>query len=196
MPDPIRAHGAWIYLFCSVGAGALVGAGRGVEPALLVGTGFVGGFLAAAALEVGVTRKLRQAGIGVALALLAPLAALELGAERGFLWVAAGAAIPAVGALVLSRKLGFLSRAAVATGIAALALAAPAAAVAGGASTARSALLFTLLWCFFSWRSLRVAAPLEAGGEWKPDELRARGLREAALAALWSLAVAIGLRLA
>jgi len=195
-PDPLRAHGAWVYLFVSVGAGALLGAGRGVEPALLVGTGFAGGFLCAAALVVGARRRRRQLLVGCATAFLAPLAALALGAEPAFLVLTAGAALPAVGAVLLASRFGFLSRAAVVTGIAALVLAAPAAAVSGGASASRAAVLFLLLWPFYCWRSMRLAEPLEAGARWDRDELRARGLREAGIAALWTLAVAVGLRLA
>ena len=75
----MRAHGAWVYLFASVAAGALVGAERGVERAMLVGTGFAGAFLVTAALVTGGRRKGRQVLVGSALAVLTPLAALWLG---------------------------------------------------------------------------------------------------------------------
>lgn len=196
MPDPVRAHGAWIYLIASVGAGALVGVRRGVEPALLVGTGFAGGFLLVAALSTGGRGKVRQLVVGTGLVLLAPTAALWLGAERAFLAVASLALAPAIGAVTLARTRGSLSTSAIAVGIAALTLAAPAAAMAGGVPPVRAGLLFVLLWSFYAWRSTLVAAPLVAGGAWDREELRARGLREAGLAALWTLAVAVVLRLA
>ena len=41
--DPLRFHGAWVYLCVAVAAGAMLGRGYGVERAMLVGTGFVGG---------------------------------------------------------------------------------------------------------------------------------------------------------
>jgi len=195
MPDPTRAHGAWVYLFVSIGAGAMLGAARGVEPALLIGTGFAGGFLGTAAVVVGVQRRRRQLLVGFATALFAPLVALWLGAEREFLWVAASAAIVGVAAVGLARWRGFLSRTAMITGIAALALAGPAAAVAGGAGAARATALFALIWPFYSWRSLRVGAWLEADEQPKRAEVRARGLREAAIAAVWTLTVVFGLRL-
>jgi len=192
-PDPTRAHGAWVYLFASVGAGALVGSGPGVERALCVGTGFAGAFLCTAALAVGASKKRRQLLLGVAVALGAPLIALWLGARPVFLVVAAGALLPAVVSVPLAEKFGFLSGAPLTTGIAALVMAAPAAALAGGASATQAIALFVLLWPFFAWRSLRVAAALKAGGTWNREELRARGLREAGIAAIWTLVVAVGL---
>ena len=103
-PDPIRAHGAWVYLFTSVGAGAMVGAQRGVETAMLVGTGFAGGLLGAAAVAVGLRGKARQLAIAGAAFLPGPLVALWLGAERGFLLVSACAAVAAFGAVAPGKK--------------------------------------------------------------------------------------------
>jgi hypothetical protein len=191
----VRAHGAWIYLFASVGAGALVGADQGVERAMLAGTGFVGAFLVTAALVTGARRKRRQMLVGLSLAVLAPLAALGLDADREFLPVATLAAVPAMSAIILGKVWGFLSRTTMVVGIAALVMAAPAAAVAGGATLPRSAVLFGLLWVFFCWRTLNVAASLEAGNEWDRRQLRARGLREAAIAAVWTLTVAVFVRI-
>jgi len=193
-PDPLRAHGAWVYLFASVGAGALVGAEHGVEVPMLVGTAFAGGFLVAAAVAAGMRRKGRQVLVGVALIVLSPLVALWLGADRGFLTVAACAGVPAILALVLEKTRGFLSASAMTAGIAALVMAAPTAAVAGGASLEHAAWLVALLTPVYSWRSLRIARPLHRGGTWDRVALRARGLREAALAAIWALAVALALR--
>lgn len=194
-PDPIRAHGAWVYLFASVGAGALVGGRSGVEVPMLVGTAFAGGFLVAAAVAAGLRRKGRQVLVGLTLVVVSPLVALWLGADRGFLAVAACASVPAILALVLEKTRGFLSASAMTTGIAALVMAAPTAAVAGGASVAHSLWLVALLTPVYSWRSLRIAKPLHRGGPWDPVALRARGLREAALAAGWSLSVAFLLRM-
>jgi hypothetical protein len=191
----MRAHGAWIYLFASIGAGALVGAQRGVEPAMLVGTGFVGVFLVIAALAAGLQRKGRQILVGASLATLGPLGALGLGAQPAFLMVAALAILPAVSAVVLARKTGPLSPTTLVVGIAALTLSAPVTAVAGGASLQRGAVLFGLLWPFYCWQTLRVAASLPVEAAWDRQVLRARGLREAALAAVWALAVAMGLRM-
>jgi hypothetical protein len=193
-PDPLRAHGAWIYLFAAVGAGALVGDDHPVEPALLVGTGFAGVFLMAAALSVGGRRKIRQFLVGASLAILCPLAAFWLHAEPVFLLVAALALVPAAACIVAERKLGFLSKTALITGVAALAMAAPVVASAGGVSWPRTIALFGLLATFFCWRTLRVAAPLQGGGAWNRHQLRTRGLREAAFAAVWTLAVVVALR--
>ncbi len=191
-PDPTRAHGAWVYLLASVAAGTIMGAGHGVELALLVGTGFAGAFLCTAALAVGAGKKRGQLLVGVALAILAPVVALWMGAQPVFLAIAAGALVPAAGAVSLAARFGFLSGAPLTTGIAALVMAAPAVALAGGARAAQAIALFALLWPSFAWRSLRIAFALRAQGTWSREELRARGLREAAIAAAWTLAVAIG----
>lgn len=192
-PDPVRAHGAWVFLFASVAAGAFVGAGRWVEPAMLVGTGFAGAFLAVAAISVGLRRKRRQLLMGTSLAVICPLCALGLGANPAFLAVAVSALLPAVAAVMLSKWLGFLSRPAVAAGTAALTWAAPIVAVAGDASPVQGAILFGLLWPFFCWRALAVAAPLAAGARWDPETLRSRGLREAGITGAWTLLVVVGL---
>ena len=52
VPDPARAHGAWVYLVLSVLAGVLSGAGGGLVPGLLAGVGFAGVFLCASAAAV------------------------------------------------------------------------------------------------------------------------------------------------
>ena len=192
--DPIRAHGAWVYLFASIGGGALLGSRGGVEPALLVGTGYAGAFLLVSALAVGPRRKLRQLGVGAALVVVAPLLALWAGAAPIFVTFSATAVVPAAGAVLLARRCGYLSSAALAVGIAAVVWAAPAVALAGRASAASATLLFVLLWLFFGWRSLRVAAPLRATTSWDRSDLRARGLREAGLAAVWTLVAVAGVQ--
>lgn len=193
--DPMRAHGAWIYLFSSVAAGALVGAEHGVERPMLVGTGFAGAYLVMAALSTDPWRKGKQIAIGASLAASAPLVALWLDAEPAFLWVAVATVIPGVAAVIMAKKRGLLSRATMVVGIAALVMVAPMAALAGGASLGRGVLLFFLLWLFFCWQTLRVAAPLKAGQPWDRQQLRSQGLRQAAIAAVWTLTVALVLRL-
>ena len=74
--DPMRAHGAWIYLFASITAGALVGTGHAIELPMLVGTGFAGAYLVTAAISVGVRRRMRQLVFGGTLMVGAPPAAL------------------------------------------------------------------------------------------------------------------------
>lgn len=191
--DPVRAHGAWIYIFVSVAAGSMLGSQRGVEPALLVGTGFVGAYLVTAALVMGVTCKRKQALVGTGLLAAAPLLALAIGADSKFLIPAACAALPALAAVCCARMFGFLSPSAVISGVAALTFAAPTAAMAGGSSPERAALLFGLLFPVFAWRSVRVGNSLSTQASWDSTALRSTGLREAALSALWTLAVLIAL---
>ncbi|MCA9047141.1 MAG: hypothetical protein KDA89_00335 [Planctomycetaceae bacterium] len=194
-PNPTRAHGAWIYLFASVASGAFIGNEHGIEAAMLVGTGFVGAFLMVAALSAGARRKRRQLLTGTGLAAFAPLCALGLDADPNFLQVAGLAALMGAVAIIIEKRFGFLSRAALVTGIATLALGAPVVASAGGATARQCVLLFALLWPFFSWRTLRVAAPLQNGATWDRVQLKTQGLREAAIAAIWTLVVTVSLLL-
>ncbi|MFC1758666.1 hypothetical protein ACFL2H_07850 [Planctomycetota bacterium] len=192
--DPKRFHGAWIFLCESVGAGALVGGRNGVEPALLAGTACAGVFLIIAAASTGFRGKGQQVLTGVILALVAPLFALLMGADSRFVVVGALAILPAGATVVLARRFGFLSPIVLATGVAALAVAAPMAAVAGGASMSQAAILFSVLWALFYWRSLRVASLVAGNAPWNAQLLRTRGLREAAFTAACSLVIAIVLR--
>ena len=194
LADPARAHGAWVYLCCAVAAGALAGTGGRIEPALLVGTGFAGCFLAGGALAHGPRRHGRRLVGGLSLAALSGALALLLGAPSLFVLVAAGALVPSAAAIVLAREFGSLARPTLLFGVGALAMAAPAAAVAGGAGARESAVLLLLLWPFYAWRSLEVARPLSNGAPWNVAALRRRGLREAGLAALWTLAAVAALR--
>lgn len=187
--DPMRAHGAWVLLCASVGAGALVATQDANQRALLVGTGVVGGYLLTSAIFVGIRRRLRQAALGAGLTLLAPIGALWLDPSRAFLVPAAIAAMLSIVALGAVRWRGFLSRSAIFTGTGALVLAAPVAAVGGGATPMQAAVLYGLLWPCFTWRTLRVASSLKNGGRWNGKELRSRGLREAGWAAAWALLV-------
>jgi hypothetical protein len=122
------------------------------------------------------------------------MAALWLDAESVFLSVATLALLPAAASIVAERKFGFLSNAALVTGVVSLTMAAPVVAAAGGAGWPQNATLFGLLSVVFCWRTMRVAKPLQAGAAWDRNELRARGLREAAITAVWTLAVVVALR--
>jgi len=192
--DPMRAHGAWIYLCTSIAAGALVGANFGVEPAMLVGTSFAGAFLMLAGISVGAWRKRRQVATGLGLAVFATLGALAFHANPQYLLVTGLAAVVALCTVFLARRYGYLAYVTMLFGVAALAMAAPVAAVAGGATIGRAALLFCLLWPVYSWRTFLVATEFTSGN-CTAIQLRARGLREAGVAALWSLVVALALRI-
>ena len=124
---------------------------------------------------------------------VAPVGALVLGAEPRFVAVAALAALPAAAAVALTKRYGSLATSSLLMGIAAIVMAAPITAVAGGASLQRAALLFGLLAAFFSWRTLRVAASLNDQPTWDRTQLKARGLHEAAVGAIWTLAVTAAL---
>ncbi len=189
MPDPRRVHGAWVYLFAATGAGALVGSGAGVLPALLAGTTFAGLFLLAVTLAIGLRGGHGPWAVGLGLSLLAPSSASWLGAQRDFLWTAFAAVLPAVVALAFALRHGWLAPSALACGVLALTLAAPAAARAGGASWSRALALFATLLVFFEWRTLRIALSLRPGSRIEglnAQALRAQGLREAGLALAWT----------
>lgn len=117
------------------------------------------------------------------------------GDEPSFVAVAACAALPAAAAVGLAMRWGSLATSSLLMGIAAIVMAAPMTAVAGGASIQRAALLFALLWSFFSWRTLRVAASLNDQMTWDRKQLKARGFHEAAVGAIWTLAVTLVLRI-
>lgn len=187
LPDPTRAHGAWVQFFCAAAAGALLGAGEGLLAPLLVGTGFAGAFLAGAALAVGLHRKGRRFAAGLVLTLGAPTVAVWLGADRSFLPVALATIAPALLAVWLAKRRGILSRATLLVATAAVVAVGPASALAGGASPRVAATIFLLLWPFLAWRGIRIAVRLEEVQTWDRVRLRRRGLREAAIAAAWTL---------
>ncbi|HEB88808.1 MAG TPA: hypothetical protein ENI85_04485 [Deltaproteobacteria bacterium] len=187
LPDPSRAHGAWVQFFCSAAAGAMLGGRGGIEIPLLVGSGFAGAFLVGAALAVGLHRKARRFAGGLALTVAGPAGALLLGADPSFLVVAGATLAPALGAVWLAKRRGILSRATLLAATAAVVAVAPASALAGGASWTAAAVLFALLWPVFSWRGIRISARLEGSGSWDRAALRRSGLREAAIAAAWTV---------
>ena len=189
-PNLRRAHGAWVCLTLSVAAGTLCADDDRIVPALLAGTAHVGAFQAVGGWLAG-PRERAALLRGVALALGAPGAALFLGADRGFLAVSALTSIPAAGALLAAHRWGITSASALLLGSAAVAMAGPASAAAGGASLARCSLLVVALGSFFGWRALRVATLMRTSPKWR-GSLRRLGLREAGLAAVWSIGVALG----
>lgn len=192
--DPRQFHGAWIFLCESTAAGALIGESHGVERAMLVGTACSGAFLVFAAVATGMSGKTRQWQMGTCLAIGLSLIALLLQSDARFLCIAGMAAILASVTIVLAKYRGFLSPIVLAMGVGALALTAPASAVAGGANPMRAALLLAMLWALFYWRSLRVASLVADGLPWNTALLRQRGLREAALTAMGTLFIAILLK--
>jgi len=192
--NPMRAHGAWVYLFAAIGSGTVVGADHGVEIPLLVGTGFIGGFQVMAGIAIGLRQKQRQILIGLLWATVTSLAALWLGANPPFLAIALLAILPGTATILYEQRRGWLATETLVVGVTALAFAAPVVAVAGGTSVARGALLFGLLWPFFFWRTLRIARRLAKDPVWIPEELKRQGLREAVHAALWAIAVGVTLR--
>lgn len=193
--DPLRAHGAWIFLFCAVGVGAFAARSGRVELAMLIGTVFAGSYLAGAAVSYPSRRRVRRLALGAALAGGSALLATLLQTDTRWMRVAAIAAVPALVTIALVRSRGLVSRWTLVCGAAAIALAAPTVALAGGASTLQGAVLFACLWPVFSWRSLIVAHSLASARPLEARALRRRGLREARIAAVWSLVVASTVRI-
>jgi len=191
MPDPARAHGAWVYLAVSILAGALTAIGQGFLPALLAGIGYAGVFLTASAAALGRGRWQKRFAVGVVLALLPPGLALALGADPAFLAYAPIAAFPAGASGWFAIKKGFQSPPALALAVTALVLAAPSAACAGGTSHRLGWILLALLAPFFVWRTWRLGALMKSEKGWTKERLRRIGLTEAGLAIAWT-ALALG----
>ena len=186
-PDPLKAHGALVLLAVSIVAGTLTAVRDGPVQALAAGLGFGGVFLCASALATRSSRK-RIARLlwGGTLASAAPLLALMMGANPIFLLYGLVAVFPAALSGLLGARYGFRSPGALAFGIAALVVAAPSSACAGGATPLRSWLLLALLAPFFAWRAGRVARLIGAGGAVTRDVLRRQGWREALYAVTWT----------
>ena len=188
IPDPMQAHGAWVYLLVSALAGALCAARTGLLPALAGALFFVGAFLVAAALSARrLLAGLGRALCGMVLAGLSLLLAARFGASPRGLAIALVALPPAAISGFFAERRGFQSEAALGFAVAALAVAAPTSACAGGVSLADGLLLVALLAPFFVWRALRVRRLLAAGIT--RSALRRQGFREAALALTWTLIV-------
>lgn len=185
MPDPAQAHGAWVYLIVSVLAGSLTAVREGFLPALLAGIGFAGVFLVASSLALG-RAGWRRFLVGLAVATLAPGLALALGADPSFFVYGLIALAPAAVAAWFAERRGFQSPRALAFGVAALVVAAPSSACAGGAHTGMSLLLLALLTPFFVWRAITVRSRLTSEKGWSRRRIRATGIREAVLAVVWT----------
>jgi hypothetical protein len=192
VPDPLRAHGAWIYLIVSILAGAAVAPVDGRPAALLAGTGFVGVLVLASSLAI-VRRKtvLPRFVIGLILSLVPPLLALTVGGAAPSFLVVGLVALPlAIAAGYFASSQGFQGPGALSFGVAALIVAAPVAASAGGASPRSAAGLFAVLAPVFFWRTWRLARQIGAG--WTLERLKRQGLLESAVALAWAV-VAVAL---
>jgi len=187
-PDPARAHGAWVYLFVSILAGVLSARGHGMLAALCAGLAFVGVFVLVGALAVRPKPWGLRFASGLALAIGAAAAGLLLGADPMFLVYAMVALFPIAASVWFAMQQGFQSAPALAFGVMGLAVAAPSAACAGGTSPGLGFLLLGMLAPFFAWRTWHTRAALRAGGGWDRRKLKRLGLREALLAATWTVA--------
>lgn len=185
-PDPARAHGAWVYLFTSILAGMLAAAGFDFATALVSGLGFVGVFVMASAAANYPRRWKARSLSGLAVTVVCIGSGLALGANPMFLAYGAIAVPPAAAAAWFAARYGFRSPPALAFGVVALVVAAPAAACAGGAPHWLGLLLLGLLAPFFAWRTWRTRTELSAQRDWTRARLRALGWREAAFALGWT----------
>lgn len=190
-PDPARAHGAWVYLFVSILAGLLSARGHGTTAALCAGLAFVGVFVFVSALAIRPRPWRARFVSGLAFAIAATATGLLLGADPMFLVYSMVAVFPIATSVWFAMQQGFLSAPALAFGVVGLAVAAPAAACAGGANPGLGFLLLGLLALFFAWRTWRTRRALQDGGAWDRARLKRLGLREALFAAAWTI-VAVG----
>jgi len=196
IPDPARAHGAWVYLVLSVLAGTLTATGRGLLPALLVGVGYAGVFLcASAAALVGKPGMLQRLATGLLLAVVGPGLALFLGASPAFFAFSLVALAPAALAGYNAERHGVASPQAMAFAVVALVVAAPSSACAGGASARTGLLLLILLAPFFAYRTWKVRHALTAESGWTRSKLKQQGLREALYGLGWIAVVVLGIHL-
>jgi hypothetical protein len=192
VPDPAKAHGAWVYLVLSILAGTLTATGRGFLPAALVGAGFAGVFLCASALALvgkpGMTARLIA---GLLLAGVGPGAALHLGASPSFFAFSLVALAPAALAGYCAEKHGILSPQAMAFAVVALVVAAPSSACAGGASASTGLLLLILLAPFFAYRTWKVRNAITSETAWTRAKLKKQGLTEVLYGLSWVAAVVL-----
>jgi hypothetical protein len=196
VPDPAKAHGAWVYLVLSVLAGTLAAPDRGFLPALLVGIGFAGIFLCASALAlVGKRGMAPRLGAGVFLAVGGPGAALYLGASPSFFAFSLVALGPAALSGYFAEKYGFTSEEAVSSAVVALVVAAPSSACAGGASIGAGILLLALLAPFFAYRTWKVRQVITNEKGWTKSKLKKQGWTEALYGIGWTLAVVFAIHL-
>jgi hypothetical protein len=179
VPDPAKAHGAWVYLILSILAGTLTATDRGFLPALMVGVGFAGAFLCTSALAL--VGKRGMAGrliTGLLLAVAGPGIALYLGASPSFFAFSLAALGPAALAGYCAEKHGIVSPQAMAFAVVALVVAAPSSACAGGASVKTGLLLMILLAPFFAYRTWKVRSAIASGKSWTRSQLKKQGWLE------------------
>ncbi len=192
VPDPAKAHGAWVYLVLSVLAGTLAAPNRGFLPAFMVGIGFAGVFLCASALAlVGKPGMLPRLGTGLLLALGGPGAALYLGASPSFFAFSLVALCPAALSGYFAEKRGIMSEEAMGSAVVALVVAAPSSACAGGASIGAGVLLLALLAPFFAYRTWKVRQVIANEKGWTKSKLKKQGWTEALYGISWTLAVVL-----
>ena len=190
LPDPARAHGAWVYLVLSALAGVLSSIGAGALAATGAGLGYSGAFLAASSFAAREPRdRRRRLFLGLFLGLAGPGLSLAAGASPFFLVLGLVALGPTALAGYFGSRKGFQSAPALGFAIAALAVAAPSAACAGGATLGQALLLLVLLGLFFTWRGLRLRAQLARHEVSGKKAIQAAGLREALLGTIWTLLV-------
>lgn len=186
-PDPARAHGAWVYLFVSILAGVLSARGRGMIAAACAGLAFLGVFVFTSALAVRPKPwKLRFAS-GLGFAAASTITGLLLGADPMFLVYSLVALFPIATSVWFAQSQGFQSAPALAFGVLGLAVAAPAAACAGGAHPKFGFLLLALIGPFFAWRTWKTRNTLRGGAGFDRARLKQLGLREALFASGWTL---------
>ncbi len=196
MPDPARAHGAWVYLVLSVLAGVLTAIGKGFLPALLVGVGFAGVFVCASAVAIlGKQGAKSRLAAGLSIAVVGPLLALYLGAPTSFLVFSAAALFPAALSGYFAERSGVASARALGFAVAALVVAAPSAACAGGASVRTGLVLLVLLAPFFAYRTLKTREAITTEAGWDRQKLRWQGIRETLYAVSWTLLVVSAIHL-
>lgn len=187
-PDPARAHGAWVYLFVSILAGVLSARGRGWIAALCAGLAFVGVFVFVSALAVRPKPWRLRFFSGLLFAAAATIAGLCFGADPMFLVYSMVALFPIAASVWFAMQQGFQSAPALAFGVIGLAVAAPAAACAGGANPGFGFLLLALLGPFFAWRTWNTRTALRGGAGFDKARLKKLGMREALFAAAWTIA--------
>lgn len=192
IPDPARAHGAWVFLILSVLAGSLTASSGGFLLAILAGLGFGGVFLLASAAAIrGRRGYLKRAIIGLLFSAFSPILAVALDANPLFLSHGAVAIFPAALSGYFAERYGFQSALTLTFAVAALAVAAPAAACAGGASPLRAWALLAMLTPFFAWRTCTIRSQIASGAVRGRSELKRQGMREAGMAVVWT-AIAVG----
>lgn len=185
-PDPARAHGAWVYLAVSIAAGALAAGARGAVAAISAGLAFVGVFLVASALAIHPRPWKRRFALGAGMALGASATGVALADDPTFLAYASIAMFPAAASVWFAARGGVLAPPALAFGVLALVVSAPATACAGGASPLLGLALFAWLAPFFVWRTLKVRTRMAAGEPLSRRALKRIGLKEATLALGWT----------